>query len=487
MICPVCEKEIADGSTFCDKCGARFAPPKPKDAAPKQEAAAPGQSYEKSLEILDKSFLQGKISSEEYMMLKEELNERFKKAGASPVQEVEEGADYDDFSWESSDSAEVDETLTDGEMVECPICGKTIGKDSGFWCKKCNRDYICFEHRHPRTGHCSECMAPPKPKEVVHEPPPEPEKPKVNPALLKEFKIMRGHVAGINSMHVCKDGKQLVTSSNDTTMKIWNIRSGKVAQSHPGIDVPFNSVKFAPDKKFVLAGGRDSKVYVWELFTGKIFKIGTHDNEVTAVAISPDGAFAFSSSVDGKVCQWEITPYEKPPHVFQEGNGPVNDMALSPDGQRLIAGGDDNIVRVYSVETGKLEAELSGHDKEILSVAFSSDGESAVTGGKDKALKLWEVSSGELAGGFETVGFVTAAAISPDKRYLLSGEGAVGEETGRSGSEFEVTLWDLETGEDVRNYVGHEDSITSVMFLPYSKFVASASADNTIRTWRVPE
>jgi WD40 repeat protein len=75
----------------------------------------------------------------------------------------------------------------------------------------------------------------------------------------------------------------------------------------------------------------------------------------------------------------------------------INSVRTSSDGKVLIAGGDEDIVRVWSIRDRKhignlIDSQIPGglsHRGNILSVATSSDGKTIVSGGKDKTVKIW--------------------------------------------------------------------------------------------------
>lgn len=80
---------------------------------------------------------------------------------------------------------------------------------------------------------------------------------------------------------------------------------------------------------------------------------------------------------------------------------------------------------------------------------------------------------------------VTAAAFSPDNRFVLTGYSLIGHVRNRADWTV-LKLWDLTTGQEVRTFRGHEGDVTAVVFLPDGKQALSASTDGTLRLWDVP-
>jgi WD40 repeat protein len=67
----------------------------------------------------------------------------------------------------------------------------------------------------------------------------------------------------------------------------------------------------------------------------------------------------------------------------------VNAVAISPDGTRVVSGGEDFSVRVWELATGKLEATLKGHTNYIKSLAITPDGRKIVSGSFDRTVRVW--------------------------------------------------------------------------------------------------
>jgi WD40 repeat protein len=91
-------------------------------------------------------------------------------------------------------------------------------------------------------------------------------------------------------------------------------------------------------------------------------------------------------------------------------------------------------------------------------------------------VQLWDAAKGKELYVFGAN--VDSAALSPDGRFLLTGE-----RDAKAHLDAKAYLRDAATGQEVRQFEGHTGNIESVAFSPDGRYVLTGSTDGTARMW----
>ncbi|MGD9721632.1 MAG: hypothetical protein AB7O59_05910 [Pirellulales bacterium] len=150
----------------------------------------------------------------------------------------------------------------------------------------------------------------------------------------------------------------------------------------------------------------------------------------------------------------------------------VYGMAFTPDGRRLVAGGDpqNEGMHVVDLTTGEV-TQLGGQG---IRVAMFPDGKRFATSWIGPLVQILEVETGAVVKEFSHGATVRALAVSRDGRRLVTG-----------GLDKLMFVWDPETGEQLQTFAEHQDWLTQAVFTPDSQEVISADHGKTVRVWNV--
>ena len=193
------------------------------------------------------------------------------------------------------------------------------------------------------------------------------------------------------------------------------------------------------------------------------------DGGITSLAAAGDviyeGRFGRVSARRGDNVLW----------TFDDVPGKVNDLTVTADAKFVLAasgvGGLRGEVVVLSVTDGSEVQRITGHDDTLYAVAAAGD--VVATAGYDRTIRLWSLRSGELVAEMPGHnGAVFDLAFSPDGTLLAS---ASADET--------VKLWNVATATRVDTFSQPEGEVTAVAFSGEGRSVVAGSADNRVRRW----
>ena len=76
---------------------------------------------------------------------------------------------------------------------------------------------------------------------------------------------MAGHAALVRACVVTPDGRRVVAASDDHTLKVWDLASGRVETTLTGHAAGVRACAVTPDGRRVISASEDRTLKVWDL------------------------------------------------------------------------------------------------------------------------------------------------------------------------------------------------------------------------------
>jgi eukaryotic-like serine/threonine-protein kinase len=249
---------------------------------------------------------------------------------------------------------------------------------------------------------------------------------------------------GADGVALSDDGTRLASGFLEPT--VWETATGaqRVLGTLGQAGLRF---AWARDAALLASGGEDRTLRVWDGASGDVVRsIRGHAGEITAVAFDPTSRLLASASNDLTIRVWDpITG--RPIRTLAGHQRPPRWLRFAPGPEAVLASiSDDGSARLWALDPDEGTTILRGHSSYVYSVAFSADGSRLYSAGWDFSVRAWDVAGGAPAPGVIVSGdlqkgYVTAMAVSPDGRLIVTGHKT--ERWGRAPAR----VWAAATGE----------------------------------------
>jgi WD40 repeat protein len=276
----------------------------------------------------------------------------------------------------------------------------------------------------------------------------------------KEVRRLTGHDGdAITGLAFTPEGKALVSTSGDHTIRVWDVDSGKEKHRIKGWDTA-RTVVMAPDGKTFATIGPFNCIRLWDTATGKerVLAEGHHDR-VLSLAFLDHGKKLVTGSEDGTVRLWDVAGAREVRRLLDVPHR-IDVVAVSPDERWIAASGYCQKVHLFAAPGGKSVHELE--DARGGGLAFSPDSKLLACGGPDATIELRDVVTGGKLLSMKGHQYdVHALAFSPNGKLLASS----------TLLDRTLLFWDTTTGKQVRKIDGDLGALQSLVFTPDGKWL----------------
>jgi WD40 repeat protein len=279
---------------------------------------------------------------------------------------------------------------------------------------------------------------------------------------------------------------QAVSGAADGTLRQWDLENGaekdRFSFSNPTSDTPINTMTLSADRSLVAFGTTRGSLYIMNLAEFGIFmlRLPGHRATVSDVAFSPDGSRLVSTSLGDDVKVWDAVTGDLLATLEHANSRRALSAIILPDSQTALVGYDNGDIVRWNLmgfsEEGFLGAEGAGHTDPIWDMAISPDGRWIATADERNPVALilvWDANTGRIVYQLSKhTDRIRALAFSPDSQTLISG-----------GEDNLIIEWNLANGSPIGFFEGHTGNILSVNYSPNGERVISGSNDRTVRVW----
>lgn len=266
------------------------------------------------------------------------------------------------------------------------------------------------------------------------------------------------------------DGKQVAGICHDNQLYIFEAETGKIIHQLPLPEVNHWALRYSEDGKELYCG-LDNMLVCVDVASGKR-TFPPADQPMLPGYTQAVVAFANGTVVwaldDGGLAVG-IPGSKRPPAVLMEEDS-FSELAITPDGTKLLAGCDDDRAYVFDEKGKKLST--ANHGSTITAVAWAPDGRAFVTGGWDERIAVWDAESSQLRhgmGGHD--GTIRGLSFGPSGVLLSISDDKT------------LRAWDIAGGRELKRIVANKANFRGLAGL--SKLgMFLASEDGRLRCWQ---
>lgn len=291
---------------------------------------------------------------------------------------------------------------------------------------------------------------------------------------VKERSPRTVHQRGIRSAMLNSDGTLLFSAGDDSLMKLSRVSDLTVLRTFSGHKDSIVCMALSADETRALSASNDRTVRMWDVSSGKeLFCATPHANtyRVCAIALNMDGSLAAMGGDDGMVKVYDTKSGACVSELKGHTDG-VSAVSFAPDGKRLLTGSWDQSVKLWDVTNQSALHTFNGHKNDVMSVFLSDDGTRALSGGFDRSMLVWDVSNESILHSFRGLpASVTNVSMRADGAFCFAG-----------CANGDMQIFDVNSEELIRGFTGHADAQCTCISRS-GRQLASGAKDGSVKTW----
>lgn len=287
----------------------------------------------------------------------------------------------------------------------------------------------------------------------------------------KVLQTLYTHTDGIKS--IAYDGQDTIFCGCDDGIIIQcNINNGGVIK-HIGHSKTVWGIDFNKNIGQLISCSADGKVLIWNYDVKKELHrkdiIAAHQSAIWSIHFNNKGTLFVTAGEDNEFKVWNVDNH-KPLYSMKGYINSLRTLAVSDKSDSIIVGGDDFTIREYSQSTKEIVKKYESHKNRVRHLDWSQTGEEFISVSDDRIVKLWNKSTGRCKEYFGHQRRVWSTAFLSNNKFVSVGE------------ENDIYRWEVDKDKPEK-ITGHENWIWDIVYCPPKNIFASAGEDNKCIIW----
>jgi WD40 repeat protein len=282
-------------------------------------------------------------------------------------------------------------------------------------------------------------------------------------------KDFNGEIRSIKSWPISSEVEGFVAGLN-TGRLLFLDREGNILRNINAHSRSIYALRISPSKEHVVTAGADNTLKAWDVSGRSLWTIPSITHPFLSVAYYPEGDKLLAGFRNGVIRVIDANQGSLGPEFLESHNDRIWALAVSPCGKLALSGSADNSVILWDLSLNRKNFIWREHNATVQAVDFSNDGRFCLSAGDDGRINIREVSSGKSLLSVQPVREkITAAIFSPDNRFVIAGS-----ETGV------ILVVELTSGKVLNSFNVHNGRIYGLTYTKDGRYLLSGSEDKTI-------
>ncbi|KYM99820.1 PREDICTED: WD repeat-containing protein 48 [Cyphomyrmex costatus] len=253
---------------------------------------------------------------------------------------------------------------------------------------------------------------------------------------------MEHHTDWVNDIVICCSGKNLISASSDTTVKVWNAHKGFCMSTLRTHKDYVKALAYAKEREQVASAGLDKSIFLWDVNT--LTALTASNNTVTTSSLSGNRDSIYS-------------------------------LAMNQVGTVIVSGSTEKVLRVWDPRFCTKLMKLRGHTDNIKALVINRDGTQCLSASSDGTIKLWSLGQQRCVQTFRVHKEGVWALLATDNfSHVISG-----------GRDKRVVMTELCYAERYKVICEEKAPILKMIMTPDQSSIWVATSDSTINNWSI--